>query len=421
MLIEDKFNKFRGLFFAIAFLMVGCANFEYHDTVAVPPSKLDSQANQLLTEQELLDVGIVVFDPGMDNLDDDAVVFANVRRSEAVWFATQLKSTIQNSNIWGSIRSMPSANSIVDVLVTGKILGSNGEKVELLVTVKDATGAIWFSKEYEKQASAYAYNPEVNYNKDPFHGLFVNIANDLFDYRLSLSKPQALAVRSIAKMRFADEFVPEVFDGFLNEKDGEFSLLRVPAENDPMMLRVERIRSRNDLFLDVIQDYYRVFNNNMAAPYQEWRKASYREVIYARQLKEQARKEKIAGTAAILAGVLAQTSDSRNTRGAGHVGIFSGANLIYKGYQKQNDALLHSATVNELSAALENELAPSVIDLEDRSVTLSGTVDEQFNEWRRILGEMFKAENGSLSEYDNVSSPEINAEQTPDSAVVENN
>ena len=165
-----------------------------------------------------------------------------------------------------------------------------------------------------------------------------------------------------------------------------------------MIQRIDRIRARNDLFLDVIQDYYRAFNSNMAHPYQEWRKASYKEVLYARQLRAQARNQKIAGAASILAGVLAQTSSNRVARGSGHIGIFAGASLIGSGYAKQNEALLHSATVRELGSALEAELEPSVIDLEDRSITLSGTVEDQFTEWRRILQALFEAESGHAPE-----------------------
>jgi len=279
-------------------------------------------------------------------------------------------------------------------LVTGQIRESNGEYVKLEVSVVDATGKDWFTKEYEQQASSYAYNPEVSYNKDPFNAVFVEIANDLFDYRVDLSELQTETVRNVSKVRFAKDFVPAAYDDFIAQDDGRFSLVRVPAANDPMIRRIDRVRARNDLFLDVIQDYYRVFNSNMAHPYQEWRKASYREVVYARQLKEQARNEKIAGVASIVAGVLAQTSSNNYARGAGHIGIFAGADLIYKGYAKQNEALLHSATVRELGSALEAELEPSVIDLEDRSITLSGTVEDQFTEWRRILQQLFEAENG---------------------------
>lgn len=378
----------------VLLVTAGCATFEYHETKSVTASRLDDAANLEIAEEQLLDVGIVIFDPGMDVLDDDSIAYANVRQSEAVWFASQLKETLQYSNVWGSVRTMPNANSVMDVQVDGKILQSNGELVVLSVSVKDATGQLWYSKEYQQQASSYAYNPEVNYGSDPFRSLFVEVANDLFDYRMSLSSRELLTIRDVSKLRFAQQFLPEAYDEFIVAGEQGFELQRIPASNDPMMLRIDRIRARNDLFLDVIQDYYRAFNGNMAHPYQEWRKASYKEVVYARQLKEQARNEKIAGVTAILVGILAQTSGSRTTRGAGHIGIFAGADLIYNGYVKQNEALLHSATLRELGTALEAELEPSVVDLEDRSVTLSGTVEDQFKEWQRILSEMFRAENG---------------------------
>lgn len=401
----------------LAGLLNACTKFEYHEAKSVPAQSLPEAENQLIPEDELLDVGIVVLDPGSDLLTDDEISFANVRQSEAVWFASQIKASLQDSNVWGSVRTMPSATSVMDVLVEGKILESNGEFLRLHITARDATGTEWFSEEFSQQASSYAYNPEVSYGKDPFYSMFVEIANKLFDHRVSLQRQELLAIRNVARLRFAQDFVPQAYADFLAVDKGRYSLVRMPARNDPMIMRIERIRARNDLFLDVIQDYYRAFNGNMAHPYQEWRKSSYREVLYARQLREQARNEKIAGVAAILVGVLAQTADSGYARGAGHIGIFAGANLIYQGYAKQNEAFVHSATVRELGAALEAELEPSVIDLEDRSVTLSGTVEEQFREWRRILGEMFLAESGvsSTSPIDS-SAVEDSAEDTATSS-----
>ena len=284
-------SQWSRLFIASCFLVLfgGCATFEYHETKNVAASRLDDEANLQIEEDELLDIGIIVFDAGIDYLEEDQIAFANVRQSEAVWFASQLKNTLQYSNIWGTVRTMPSANSVMDVMINGRIVESNGEYIKLSITVGDATGSQWFTKEYEQQASSYAYNPEVNYNRDPFRAVFVEIANDLFDYRVALSQADVLTVRNVSRIRFANEFVPAAFEGFLTSDEGRYILVRAPAANDPMIRRIERIRARNDLFLDVIQDYYRVFNSNMAHPYQEWRKASYREVVYSRQLKTQAR------------------------------------------------------------------------------------------------------------------------------------
>ena len=124
-------------------------------------------------------------------------------------------------------------------------------------------------------------------------------------------------------------------------------------------------------------------------------------MLYARQLKEQGRKEKIAGLVAIAGGIAAASnSNSRTSRIAGHTGILAGARIFGNSFLKTEEALGHSSTLRELGASLESELEPSIVDLQDRSVTLSGTVDDQYQEWRRILGEMFRLEEGDISEYD---------------------
>ena len=185
-------------------------------------------------------------------------------------------------------------------------------------------------------------------------------------------------------------------------------LARVPSDQDPFIQKVDRIRSRNDLFLDVIQDYYRAFNNDMSRPYQEWRKLSYKEVVKERQLREQARKEKIAAVAAIAGGVVAANS-SRNgsTQIGGLVSSIYGANLFVKSFLKSEEALARSETLREMGSSLELELEPSVVDFQDRTVTLTGTVEDQFVEWRRILSRMFEIEEGVAPP------PESQEETTP--------
>jgi len=392
-------------------LLGACTTFEYHETKIVEVNRVDEAQELELNEDELLDVGIVVFDPGVDILDEESAAYSSVRQSEAVWFSSQLKSTLDYSNAWGLVRTLPNENTIIDVVVKGKLIESNGEVVSLLVTVADASGVEWFSKEYFQRASSYAYNPEVNLPDDPFQAMFNEVSNDLFDYRAALKSEQLLAIRSIARVRFARDFVPQAFsDYLLTDDDGNFQLQRIPADSDPVMQRVDRIRARNDLFLDVVQDYYRAFNKNMAEPYKEWRKISYKEVVYERQLKEQARKEKIAGVAVMVGGLATATGARSNaSRAAGHIGIFSGARIFRGAFQKQNEASIHSETLREMGASLEAELEPSIIDLQDRSVTLSGTVEDQFEEWRRILGRMFDLEQGTAIED---SSPEPNSPET---------
>ena len=392
---QSKFFRATGIVFILLFL-TACAKYEYHETKVVQLVKPSDEEFDSLNEDALLDVGIVLFDEGVDELDDESFAYANLRRSEAVWFSSQLRATLEKSNSWGLVRTLPLDNGILDVIIKGQLIESNGEVVKLLIDVEDSTGKQWFSREYDQQASAYAYNPEVNLPGDPFQAVFNEVANDLSAYQAALSIDKRLAIRNITKLRFAQEFVPQAFDGFLNtDANGEITLQRIPASSDPMMQRVERIQASNDLYLDVVQNYYRAFNRNMSAPYNEWRKNSYKEVVYERQLREQARQERIAGIATIVGGIaLAVEGDNNVSQIAGNIGIFGGAQLFRRSFGKADEANIHREALLEMGASLESELEPSVVDLQDRSITLSGTVEDQYKEWRRILSRMFAIDEG---------------------------
>lgn len=397
---------------ALLSMLSACTTFEYHETKIVDIKQVDETQEQLIDEEQILDVGIILFDPGQVDLDDEDLAYSSVRQSESVWFTTQLKRTLEKSNAWGLVRALPHSNLPIDLTVTGELLESNGEFIKLRVKAVDSTGMLWVDKIYEQQASAYAYNPEVDLPGDPFQATFNEISNDLFTFQESLQAEQLLNIRGVAKVLFARDFVPSAFDEYIQQdENGRVSLTRIPASSDPMMRRVDRIRSRNDLFVDVVQDYYRAFNRKMEGPYQEWRKLSYKEVVYSRQLKEQGKKEKIAGLAVMAGGILAATKgNSRATRGSGHIGIISGAQLFGRSFLKTEEALSHSNKLRELGNSLEAQLEPSIVELQDRSVTLSGTVDDQFQEWRRILADMFVLEEGEAS-LDPVDADRVNADR----------
>ena len=395
--------------FILSLMLSGCTTYEYHETVEVPINKLSEEQELSIEEDLFLDVGVVLFDHGVDELDDELLAYLNVRKSEAVWYTSQLKTTLDRSNAWGLVRALPGAANFTDVIVKGKLLDSNGERVALQISVTDSAGELWYQKDYEQTVSQYAYNPEVNLPGDPFQAMFNNIANDLFDYRKQLSDADLRRLRSTTKVLFAREFVPAAFSDYFSISDeGQQTLVRLPSSQDPFMQKVDRIRSRNDLFLDVVQDYYRAFNQTMGAPYQEWRKLSYKEVVRERQLREQARKEKIASVVAIAGGVAAtQTSGSRDTQIAGAVGAFYASRLFGRSFLKTQQAQIHSETLREMGQSLELELESSVVDLQDRSITLSGTVDDQFAEWRRILSRMFE-----LEENDKTASAEVSLDES---------
>jgi hypothetical protein len=279
-------------------------------------------------------------------------------------------------------------------MITGQILQSDGEFMQLAVQVTDAAGEIWLDDIYQQRISHYAYSTaQVEY--EPFQGIYNEISNDLFQLLSQKSPDERLELRKITAIQFARNFSPEAFDDYLTAaEDGTLNLDRLPADNDPMLQRVDRIRARDDMFVDVMQDYYRGFAARMDEPYRVWREQSYQETLIIQQLEDSARARKLGGWLALLGGVGAQFSDSDLARISGQVAIYGGLEIIRSGYTFQDEALMHAQTLTELGDSLEQELEPSVIELQDRTVTLAGTVRDQYETWRSILREIYYEETG---------------------------
>ena len=80
----------------------------------------------------------------------------------------------------------------------------------------------------------------------------------------------------------------------------------------------------------------------------------------------------------------------------GAAAVGAGAYLIRSSFDKRAEAQMHMEALEELGQSLEDEVAPQVISLEDRSITLTGSVEEQYEQWREILADLYAAEVGQL-------------------------
>ena len=80
----------------------------------------------------------------------------------------------------------------------------------------------------------------------------------------------------------------------------------------------------------------------------------------------------------------------------GAYAVGAGAYPLKSGFDKQAEARIHMEALEELGQSLENEVAPQVINLDDRTISLSGSVDEQYGQWREILADLYAAEVGQL-------------------------
>lgn len=381
---------------ACGLLLGGCVS-QTVKTTSVPPLVYPEAP---IAEAELLDVGVAIFDPGIDEIDadDEQRVYPEVRRAEARFIPQLLTTAMQDTGAWGAVRVLPDNERVTDLRIDGTILHSDGEALKLAVRAVDARGEVWLDNTYESRASRYAYDNRTRRQYDPFQAIYHRIANDLLERQLALAEDEAEAIRSVTELRFAQAFAPEAFEGYLREgRRGKLRIARLPADDDPMLERVRGIRERDNLFIDTLQDYYTGFRDDMQDPYQEWRKLSYREVVAMRELKAESRRQLIAGGAAILAGIAAAGGgDSRTTRTAGNVAIIGGGYLLKSGLETRAEAKIHVEALAELGLSLEAEITPQVIELEDRTVMLSGNVGDQYEQWRELLAEIYRNEVGAL-------------------------
>lgn len=377
--------------------LIGCATHTVKTTSYTPII----QDSQNINEDFLLDVGVAIFDPGIDELDDDQEQLTNhqVRLAESRYAPYLLSETLQRSANWGIVRLMPNANSPMDVFINGVILESNGETMSMRVSVSDSTGRQWYQKEYEQAISQFSYDPSQRQQNDPFQILYNNIANDLLEWRQkNISEPDITEIRTISEMLFAKRFSSQVFDSYLaQDRNGVYQITSLPSDDDPLLQRIRDIRERDFMFIDTVQDYYATYVRQMRLPYDSWREQSYHETIELRELEASARRRFIAGAATVVAGIAAATQGSNyGTQIGGAAAVGAGAYLIRSGFDKRAEAQMHMEALEELGQSLEDEVAPQVISLEDRSITLTGSVEEQYEQWREILADLYAAEVGQL-------------------------
>ncbi len=379
---------------ALCILLGACVNQTIKST-SVPSI---NSASSVVAEELLLDVGIAVFDPGLDDYDEDQQVYPEVRKAEARFMPGLLSEAMQDSGAWGAVRVVPNNEQITDLMVQGKILYSDGEELKLQITATDSRGYVWLDKKYTANSSRYAYKVTTRSTHDPFQAVYNTIANDLLQLQEELRPEDRNNVRLITELLFARSFSQDAFDGYLaKNRKGQYLVMRLPAENDPMLERVREIRDRDRMFIDTLQEYYVNFDAQMTGPYQEWRKLSYEEAVALQELKAESTRRLIAGTVAILAGIAgASSGDSSTTRTAGQVAIIGGGYLLKSGLEKRNEAQIHVQALEELGMSLEAEITPQVIELEDRTVMLSGNVEDQYAQWRTVLAEIYRTEIGAL-------------------------
>jgi hypothetical protein len=278
------------------------------------------------------------------------------------------------------------------VNVSGSIVLSTGRALVVDLRVIDSTGRVWRDRRYKELADEFAYDPDALEQLDPLQNLYNRIANDMLESRQKLEADELHSLRDVSQLRFAVDLAPAAYGDYLGQsKRGRYRIERLPAEADPMIERIARIRERDYLFVDTLNEHYADFYDRMASPYGEWRRISYDEEMDLRAIRKEARIQMIMG-GLLLAGAVVSDGSSTAARVARDAAAVGGAFVLKDGIDKRKQAKIHVDALNELAASFESEVAPLLIEVEGQTLRLEGSAETQYAEWRRLLAEILATE-----------------------------
>jgi hypothetical protein len=379
----------------IAATLFGCAASRTVEYDSVEMVRAETEVD----EAALLSIGILVFDPGVDEdqQDEEDFIFPDVRRAEARYMPYHLKSTLEDAGHWGSVWVLPEPSEAVDVLVWGRVDRSDGLEVKIRIGAWDATGAEWLNKKYKTRVPEKAYSKYRDQTQDPYQNIYNSIANDLLAVRNKKSDKDLTTIRNVAELKYAAELIPFAFDKHLEEDDGIYRIRRLPASGDPMFERMLAVREREYMVVDTLNEYYANLYYELSQPYEDWRKMSREEMIRYQELKRSARMRQLLGLAAIL-GAVAYEGSGGNNSAITSTAVFGGIEGIKSGFGKSSEADLHRESLRELGSSFDAEAEPLVVEIEGQTRRLSGTAEERYKEWRQLLREIYASETGFIAQ-----------------------
>jgi len=320
-----------------------------------------------------LNVSIVIFDPGVpaqESLHRDLQVFPRIREIEALFLPFVLREALADTNEWGAVRVVPEADSAAELLLSATIIHSDGEELQLHVKAVDASGRVWLDQTFAGEVTDDYAGRTNEAGGQRTHKPFDEIAASLRGAREQLDDKLLSDIIEVSLLRHASELAPSAFGGYLTQAaDGTFNVNRLPAESDPMLERIERIRGVEYVITDAVDAKYQEMHADIASIYDLWREYRRKAVMYQEDDAERAR-----------------TSNSDAPRGS-----YEAVRTLYDNYK--SDRIIAQEQDN-LAVAFNNEVGPKIAAMEGRVAEMDGWVEEHYSEWRRLLEELFEVETG---------------------------
>jgi hypothetical protein len=287
------------------------------------------------------------------------------RETEAQLLGAKQRRVFENAGQWGVVRLYPQPSLIPQLMLDMVVLQSDGRQLRVHAMLTGVHGDTLLSDTYLDYASSEGVLSADN--EDPFTDLFHRIHNDVAT-KVALMPESEDYLRQLSFLRYAQQLAPQAFEAYLSREGESWQLLRAPAEQDPMYQRISKLREYELLFVDTIDEQLTSALREIDTAYRLWLRASKEQLDWLE--KRRAR------------GV--------NAEGLADDSAFARHQAVYAAYRSLK---IHEQELFELVLDLESESRSTALEIEETVVTLEGTLEQQYREWREALAKIMMLEN----------------------------
>ena len=341
--------------FLVLALTVLISQMTYAALISDDEIRFVAQSVPLIVEPTLrLDVGISIKTEVQNKSGTD--IEAAFRETEALLIGQRLRGEFERNDGWGVIRLFPEASVIPQLSVKLSILASDGRELVVEAIARAVTGETILSTIYRDISVDEDY---TNVKGDPFADFYATVVNDIAD-SLSLISNRESYLRTVSSLRYASELVPEAFPDYLVQEAGLYTIRREPSRDDPMHKRMHRLQDYELLFVDTIDEQLANVSREARDAYHLWMKSSKEQLDWLDLRRER--------------GVSSETMQNEST--------FTRLQAVYAAHRSLK---IHEQELFELVLELENETRATAVYANEQVFKLSGTLEQQYQEWRATL------------------------------------
>jgi len=353
-----------------------------------------------------------------------------VRKVESYSGAVVLRDVLQSKNAFESVTVRPANSKVHDLIITGHILSSTGNYYEVEFTVTDITGREWFSETYEAVIPMEAYANRSG--GDPYEPLYEEFAVELLGEVREKGMDDLWALKETSDVIYASSLSPQ-FNRHLSRDGREYSLVSLPADNDPFFQFAQKSEAEELRILEEdFGQYYTSTHMTVYPQYFDWRREYGSSLDHYNRLTEGALEKRRGATAlgvmrdlaigAALGAGMAAASGGDPAEGAAWGAGVAGASAALRSFRLDENGELtfdvtevyardpafreafesakadmeqansYHAYMQSQSQALGNFAQPINVRLFDETMSLQGDVDEQYGVLRERVAAIYAEE-----------------------------